>query len=186
MPSPHAPSLDETPEYGRSDVVIRPICKEDQAAILEIYQQGIESGNATFTAQAPDWAGWDRGHLEPCRLVATIAGDVVGWAALSAYSSRDVYRGVAELSIYIANQAKGRHVGTLLLGHLVDLSEKEGFWTLQAGIFADNVASIKLHEKFGFRLVGIRERIAQMSHGPNKGRWRDVSLYERRSLITGQ
>nr|WP_321463749.1 N-acetyltransferase family protein [uncultured Cohaesibacter sp.] len=135
MPSPRAPSLDETSEYSGSDVVIRPICTADQAAILDIYQQGIESGNATFTAQAPDWAGWDRGHLEPCRLVATIAGDVVGWAALSAYSSREVYRGVAELSIYIANQAKGRHVGSLLLGHLVDLSEQAGFWPFRRAFF---------------------------------------------------
>nr|WP_319516794.1 GNAT family N-acetyltransferase [uncultured Cohaesibacter sp.] len=180
-PSPDSPSTSAS-----STLTFRPIRPDDAVAILQIYQEGIDTGNATFTAQAPDWIGWDNGHLQNCRIAALLSGEIVGWAALSAYSSRDVYRGVAELSIYIASHAKGQRVGSQLMGRLVEASEQEGFWTLQAGIFTDNAASIRLHEKFGFRCVGVREKIAKMSNGPQKGRWRDVALYERRSSTIGQ
>ncbi len=181
-----SPSPESHKASPSTNLTFRPIHPEDADAILRIYQEGIDTGNATFTAKAPDWSGWDSGHLQSCRIAALLSGQIVGWAALSAYSSRDVYRGVAELSIYISPMAKGQKVGSRLLGKLIDASEQEGFWTLQAGIFADNAASIHLHEKFGFRRVGIRERIARSSNGPQKGCWRDVALYERRSSITGQ
>jgi L-amino acid N-acyltransferase YncA len=149
-------------------------------AVRSIYLQGIATGNATFQQTAPDWKEWEAGHLRLCRMVALSGLEVVGWAALSPVSSRPVYRGVAEVSIYVAEAARGGGVGAKLMAKLIAESETEGIWTLQAGIFPENKASIKLHTSAGFRMVGIRSRLGCMS-----GRWRDVVLLERRSLTAG-
>jgi phosphinothricin acetyltransferase len=151
------------------------------AAVRAIYLEGIATGNATFEQAAPEWNKWDAGHLAGGRMVARSQGDVLGWAALSAVSSRCVYAGVAEVSIYIAERALGRGVGSQLMSGLIAGSEEAGIWTLQAGVFPENVASIALHERMGFRIVGKRERLGQMN-----GRWRDVVLMERRSAIVGE
>ena len=147
-----------------------------------IYAEGIATGNATFTTDIPAWEAWDAGHLPTCRLVATdeATGAVLGWAALSPVSSRCVYGGVAEVSVYVAEAARGRGVGRTLLATLVTESEKNGLWTLQAGIFPENAASLRLHEAHGFRQVGRRERIGQLH-----GLWRDTLLLERRSTTVG-
>jgi phosphinothricin acetyltransferase len=149
---------------------------EDWPAVRAIYLEGIATGNATFERAAPEWEKWNAGHFPDPRLVARSAGNVFGWAALSAVSSRPVYAGVAEVIIYVAESARGRGVGRKLMAELIAASEAEGIWTLQAGIFPENVASIALHERAGFRRVGVRERLGQMD-----GRWRDVVLMERRS-----
>jgi L-amino acid N-acyltransferase YncA len=152
----------------------------DWQAVSEIYQQGIDTGEATFETAAPEWPAWDAAHRPDCRLVAR-AGDKVGaWAALSAASRRPVYAGVAEVSIYVAEQYRGQGLGRCLLTALVRDSEAHGIWTLQAGIFASNAASIALHRSARFRMVGQRERIAQRG-----GRWRDTVLMERRSEVVG-
>jgi phosphinothricin acetyltransferase len=148
--------------------------------VRSIYLEGIATGNATFETDVPDWQDWDRHHLPACRLVARQNRDVVGWAALSPVSSRCVYAGVAEVSIYIAASAQGQGAGKTLLRALVVASEQEDIWTLQAGILAENAASIALHEACGFRQVGVRERLGQLH-----GAWRDVVLMERRSRIVG-
>ena len=153
----------------------------DGPAVLAIYGVGIATGHATFQDSLPDWAEWDAGHLECCRIVAESAEGVVGWAALAPVSTRPVYAGVAEVSIYLADAARGRGVGERLLGALIESSEAAGLWTLQAGIFPENAASVSLHRKFGFRVVGVRERLGRMRHGPLAGEWRDVLLLERRS-----
>ena len=155
---------------------------EDWPAVCSIYREGIATGNATFEQSAPDWETWDAGHLPAPRIVGrSESGDVLGWAALSAVSGRCVYAGVAEVSIYVAELARGRGVGGQLLARLIADSEKDGIWTLQAGIFPENVPSIVLHERAGFRIVGKRERLGQMN-----GRWRDVVLMERRSAVAGR
>lgn len=155
---------------------------EDWPAVRAIYLEGIATGNATFEQTTPEWEKWDAGHLRVARIVArSDAGDVVGWAALSGVSSRCVYAGVAEVSVYVAQSARGRGVGQRLLARLISDSEADGIWTLQAGIFPENAASISLHERAGFRIVGQRERLGQMN-----GRWRDVVLMERRSQVTGR
>ena len=147
-----------------------------------IYEQGLATGQATFTTEAPDWADWDSSHLPHSRLVAVAdAGPVLGWAALSPVSSRSVYRGVAEVSVYVAAGARGQGVGRRLLAGLVAESEAQGIWTLQASIFPENLASVRLHEAAGFRLVGRRERISQL-----RGVWRDTLLLERRSPAVGE
>jgi L-amino acid N-acyltransferase YncA len=154
----------------------------DWESVRAIYLEGIATGNATFARSAPAWEDWDADHLKCCRSVAVFDGRIVGWAALSPYSRRQVYAGVAEVSIYVAAAAQGQGAGTELLAALVACSEANGIWTLQAGIFPENRASLRLHERFGFRVVGTRERIGQMD-----GRWRDVVLLERRSrtALTG-
>jgi len=140
----------------------------------------MDDGNATFEIAAPSWDAWNRGHLPHSRLVASLDGQIAGWAALSPVSSRRVYAGVAEVSIYVAAAARDQGMGQALLTALVDSSEQNGIWTLQAGIFPENRASIALHEGCGFRLVGIRERPGQLN-----GVWRDVALLERRSPLVG-
>lgn len=159
---------------------IRPFQPGDWPAVRDIYRQGIETKNATFQEKAKDWEEWDSSTLKACRLVAEDEATVVGWAALTPVSNRRVYAGVAEVSIYIANSRRGQGVGKKLLTALVEESEKAGFWTLQAGIFPENVASIELHQKCGFRVVGLREKLGKMDN-----HWRDVTLLERRSRIVG-
>jgi L-amino acid N-acyltransferase YncA len=163
-----------------SSMNITPMSEAHWAAVREIYAQGIATRNATFETALPDWAEWDARHLSMCRLVALRGDEVVGWAALSAVSSREVYRGVAEVSVYVADGAQGKGIGSALLSALVAESERNGIWTLQAGILAENDASIHLHEKAGFRIVGRREKIGQLD-----GQWRDTVLMERRSTVVG-
>lgn len=152
-------------------------------AVRSIYAEGIATGNATFATELPTWQDWDSSHLPTCRLVALAADapdQVLGWAALTPVSGRCVYAGVAEVSVYVAAEARGLGVGKALLTALVAESEQQGLWTLQAGIFPENTASIRLHEAAGFRLVGRRERIGQL-----QGQWRDTVLLERRSATVG-
>jgi L-amino acid N-acyltransferase YncA len=153
---------------------------EDWGAVRSIYQEGIATGNATFETDAPEWQEWDRSHLRDCRFVARREGQVVGWGALSPVSSRCVYAGVAEVSIYVTASARGEGIGKTLLRTLIEASERQGIWTLQAGVFPENEASIALHMVCGFREVGYREKIGQMN-----GHWRDVILLERRSEVVG-
>ena len=163
-------------------MLLSPLIAAHWPEVREIYQQGIATGNATFETQAPTWDAWNAGHLTHSRLVATdAAGQVLGWAALSPVSGRCVYGGVAEVSVYVADAARGQGVGRQLLAALVAESEKNGIWTLQAGIFPENTASIHLHETQGFRVLGRRERIGKLA-----GVWRDTVLLERRSAVVGQ
>lgn len=161
-------------------IKIEGMTAEHWPQVRRIYEQGIATRKATFATQAPDWTEWDGRHLPTCRLVALRDGEIIGWAALSAVSSRHVYRGVQEVSVYIAESARGQGIGSQLLTALVAESERNGIWTLQAGIFAENTASIRLHERAGFRLVGRRERV-----GCLHGQWRDTILMERRSKSVG-
>jgi len=157
---------------------IVPMTAADWPAVREIYAQGIATGNATFEKNPPEFESWDRGHLAACRLVAHNGGEVAGWAALSPVSGRCVYAGVAEVSVYVGEKARGQGIGLKLLNALVGESEKHGIWTLQAGIFPENEASIAIHRRAGFRIVGTREKLGCMN-----GRWRDVVLMERRSKV---
>jgi len=164
-----------------SALAIQPLAAAHWPAVRAIYEAGIATGQATFTTEAPTWEAWEAGHLAHSRLVATdAAGQVLGWAALSPVSSRRVYAGVAEVSIYIAAEARGLGVGRQLLAALVAASEQHGLWTLQAGIFSENAASLALHAGQGFRTVGRRERIGQL-----RGQWHDTLLLERRSAVVG-
>jgi len=149
-------------------------------AVQEIYRAGIASGNATFETEVPEWEQWDAKHLQFARIVILVDGEVKGWAALSPVSTRSVYRGVAENSVYVAPDAQGLGLGRLLLNRLINESEINGVWTLQNSIFPENVASLNLHRSFGFREVGRRERIAQLD-----GVWRDTIFMERRSTVAG-
>jgi L-amino acid N-acyltransferase YncA len=152
----------------------------DWPAVSRIYAAGIAGGNATFEHSVPEWEDWYAARLPAPCLVARDGSDaVVGWAALSPVSGREVYRGVGSVSIYVSPACAGRGVGTALLSELVAESERLGLWTLEAGIFPENAASVALHKRCGFRLVGVRRRVGQM----RDGRWRDVLLYERRSQI---
>jgi len=161
-------------------LVIEPMRREDWPSVEGIYCAGIATGNATFETEPPGWEQWDARHLPFARLVARHAGIVAGWAALSAVSTRKVYVGVAEVSVYVAETARGKGLGKVLLQALIESSEQHSIWMLQAGIFPENAASIRLHEACGFRIVGRRERIAQLH-----GRWRDTVLMERRSSRVG-
>lgn len=155
---------------------------EDWPAVSRIYRAGIATGDATFESDVPDWESWSAARLVMPRLVARgERGETIGWAALTATSARPVYAGVAEVSIYVDNAFVGRSVGRTLLLALIEASEKAGIWTLRAGIFPENVASLALHEHCGFRLIGTQERMGRMPDG----RWRDVVLYERRSSRVG-
>ena len=151
--------------------------KEDWAAVADIYQEGIDSHIATFQKQVPSYEEWDKGHIASCRLVAVEDDTVVGWVALSPYKSRCEFSGVAELSIYIKKEYRGRHIGEKLLNDLIEESEQEGFWTLYSNIMEINKASIALHTKAGFRMVGYREKIAR----DHFGRWQNIVMMERRS-----
>jgi len=149
-------------------------------AVAHIYKQGIDTGFATFEKEIPSYEQWNRNHISRCRLVALRDDKVAGWAALSPVSGRCVYGGVAEVSVYVAEKARGFGLGKLLMEELITASEMEGFWTLQSGIFPENKGSIKLHEKVGFRYLGKRKRIGQLD-----GVWKDNLLFERRSKTVG-
>lgn len=167
-------------------MLIRAMQDQDADRVLAIYQEGIDTGHATFTARAPSWGAFTASKLDELMLVAHDPLDnVLGWAAASAISSRCVYAGVAEVSVYVAASSRGQGVGRALLSALVTASERAGYWTLQAGIFPENEGSIALHEVLGFRRVGVRSRLGRMSHGPMRGSWRDVVLLERRSEVVG-
>ena len=148
--------------------------------VLGIYGEGIATGDATFETSTPRWEDWDRKHIAHSRLVAHLGETVLGWAALSPVSDRCVYGGVAEVSVYVGAAARGAGVGHALLDALVRSSEANGIWTLQSGIFPENGASLRIHERCGFRILGVRRRVGQMN-----GRWRDVMLLERRSDVVG-
>jgi phosphinothricin acetyltransferase len=154
---------------------IRDLTAADWTAVAAIYAAGIATGNATFETEVPAWEAWDASH-SGLRLVAEEEGQVVGWATLTPVSGRCCYRGVGENSIYIAESARGRGVGRVLLERLVERAEAEGFWTIETGIFPENEASVALHVACGFRIVGTRERLGEMN-----GVWRDVLFLERRS-----
>jgi len=149
---------------------------DDWEQVRSIYLEGLREGNSTFETEAPSWEAWNEAHLASPRLVMRAADQVLGWAALSPVSKRRVYSGVAEVTIYVTQLARGKGIGRKLLETLIEASERAGIWTLQASIFPENVASVELHLKCGFREVGRRERIARLN-----GVWRDTVLFERRA-----
>ena len=153
---------------------------EDWLAVREIYREGIATGNATFETELPGWEKWDSGHRKDCRLIARQGEQIIGWSALSPVSARQVYAGVAEVSVYVAAAARGNRIGKALLQALIAESEVHGIWTLQAGIFPENVGSVALHKSCGFRKVGTRQRVGKLCDV-----WRDVLLLERRSATIG-
>ena len=161
-------------------VKIKPMLQEHWEKVKQIYESGIATGVATFETTAPSWEKWNDGHLTFARLVAIENNKIAGWAALSPVSSRCVYGGVAEVSVYVADSFKGQGIGKLLLQNLITESEVNNIWTLQTGIFTDNIASVKLHEKVGFRVIGHRERIGKLHNT-----WKDNYILERRSKIVG-
>jgi L-amino acid N-acyltransferase YncA len=161
---------------------IRPMRAADAGQVLAIYQAGLDAGDASFETQAPSWEEFDAAKLPAHRLVAVAegTGELLGWAAVCPVSGRCVYAGVVEHSVYVAAAARRRGVGAALLQALIASTEAAGVWTIQSGIFPENAASLRLHERAGFRVVGVRERI-----GRHHGRWRDVVLVERRSPVAG-
>jgi L-amino acid N-acyltransferase YncA len=159
---------------------IRPMREGDSEAVLNIYSEGIEDRVATFETRCPDWHAWCENHLEICRLVADDGDRILGWGALGPVSRRDCYRGVAEVSLYVARQARGQGIGLAILEELIKASEEAGFWTLQGATFEENESSLRLQLRCGFRVVGKRERIAKLD-----GRWRDTVITERRSRVIG-
>ena len=163
---------------ARPSAELRPLEPEDWRVVAEIYWDGMRDGLATFETEVPAWADWDAGHLEHHRLVAEILGEVVGFAALAPISSRRCYAGVAENSVYVARGARGLGIGRALLETLIAAAEEAGIWTIQTSIFPENRASLALHERCGFRVVGLRERIAKRD-----GVWRDTLFLERRSEV---
>ncbi len=172
---------DTSPGWGnvRLMMAVTPMMPEHADAVLAIYQQGIDTGNATFETTAPSWGDFDAGHLPGHRFVALDGDHVLGWAACSPTSKRAVYAGVVSESVYVGPDGRGRGVGRALLNALIASTEAAGIWTLRAGIFPENTASLSLHEKVGFRVVGVTERIGQF----RDGRWRDVVQLERRSRV---
>lgn len=167
-------------------ITITEMAAQDWPAVAAIYQEGIDTGDASFEAAPPNsWEEWRKTKLHACSVVARAKNEIVGWASLSPVSNRGVYAGVAEVSVYVRARARGHGVGSLLLDALIKQSEAHGIWTLQAGIFPENHASIRLHLQHGFRQVGIREKLGKMVYGPHAGKWRDVLLLERRSATQG-
>jgi L-amino acid N-acyltransferase YncA len=154
-------------------VLVRPLHPDDYPAVATVFSEGIATGQATFETDVPDWDEWNAAHLPEHRFVAELDGEVVGWVAVVPYSRREVYRGVGEESVYVAERARGRGVGRALLEQVIESARDGGLWTLQAGIFTDNAGSLALHRALGFRKVGVRERIGQLD-----GVWRDVVLLE--------
>ena len=173
-------TVDSRTRMKTVDCVIESMAPEDWPAVRKIYLEGIATGHATIETEAPPWERWNNDHRPDCRLVAKDGEHVVGWAAISPVSSRAVYSGVAEVSVYVAEQSRRKGAGRLLLDSLISASESAGVWTLQASILVENEASIALHSACGFRTVGTRERIGRL-----KGVWRDTLLMERRSEVAG-
>jgi phosphinothricin acetyltransferase len=153
---------------------------DDAPAVLAVYQAGLDTGQASFETAAPDWAAFDAGRLAEHRWVADHGGELLGWVAVTPVSSRAAYAGVVEHSVYVSAAARGRGVGAALLDRLIASTEAAGIWTIQSGVFPENAASLALHRRAGFRVVGTRERIAR-----RHGTWRDVTLLERRSPLVG-
>lgn len=160
-------------------VIIRNFIESDWSRIETIYQQGLDLNIATFQTVCPSFAEWNAGHLTDCRYVATIKDEVIGFAVLSATSKREVYRGVVEVSIYLDQQYIGNGIGSKLFQHLIEDSEKKGYWSLYSSVIAENKASISLHKKCGFREIGYREKIAT----DRFGNWHNTILFERRSTL---
>lgn len=158
----------------------KPINKDNFQELIEIYRQGLATSIASFQNDLPVWQDWDKGHLDFCRISIYENNEMLGWTALSPVSSRCVYSGVAEVSVYVATIARGKGIGEMLLNELIKQSELNEIWTLQSGIFTENIGSVKLHEKCGFRIVGYREKI-----GKKNGVWKDNILMEYRSKIVG-
>ncbi|MBM0227546.1 MULTISPECIES: GNAT family N-acetyltransferase [Micromonospora] len=162
-----------------ADLTVRPMTADDAERVLAIYQAGLDGGHASFETTAPTWAAFDAGKLPAHRFVAVDRDDiVVGWIAVSPTSARAVYAGVVEHSVYVDPAVQGRGAARLLLDTLIASTEAAGIWTIQSGIFPENTASLSLHERAGFRVIGVRERV-----GRHHGRWRDVVLLERRSPV---
>ncbi len=161
-------------------LTFRELKETDWEQVSRIYQEGLDTGNATFELSVPDWNEWNSEHMIACRIIAEIENKIVGWSALSPVSSRCVYGGVAEVSVYVSSKFSGQKIGTKLLERLIAESENNRIWTLQAGIFTENKGSIIIHERLGFRKVGYREKIGQMN-----GIWRDTILLEKRSESVG-
>ena len=167
------------------EYVINKMTPDDWEQVRRIYQEEIATGHATFEMEAPDWEKWNTTHLPEARLVVRDEDTIIGWAALSPVSSRFVYSGVAEVSLYVCAVKRHQGVGSTLMAALIGASEKAKIWTLQAGIFPENKTSLALVKKHGFREVGRRERLGKMTHGPLAGVWRNVILLERRSQAVG-
>ena len=159
---------------------IRAMIPSDWEEVARIYAEGMATGYATFEQEVPSWESWDKNHLSTCRLVASDKDKLLGWAALSPVSSRCVYGGVGEVSVYVGSDARGRGIGKALMLRLITESEAAGLWTLQSGIFPENKASIVLHENVGFRKIGVRKRVGKLHD-----QWKDNVLFERRSEIVG-
>jgi len=162
------------------NVTIAAMTTADWPAVRAIYLDGIATGQATFETDAPDWPAWDASKLSHSRLVARVGDEVVGWAALSPTSTRAVYAGVAEVSVYVASAHRGDGIGKRLLEAVIVESERNGIWTLQGGTFPENMASLRLQKACGFRVLGRRDRVGQ-----HHGVWRDTILTERRSRVVG-
>jgi phosphinothricin acetyltransferase len=159
--------------------------RRDWEQVRSIYLEGIGTGNSTFESDAPDWERWDSGHLPDHRLVVREGDRILAWAALSPVSTRSVYAGVVELSLYVAAEHRGKGIGSALLEAVILSTENAGLWTLQGGIFPENTASLRLVKKHGFKEIGRREKIGRMTYGLFSGTWRDVILVERRSAVAG-
>lgn len=159
---------------------LRALNKTDWASVSKIYAKGIATGIATFETEVPNWTTWNEKYLKSCRIVAVLHGKIVGFAVLSKTSNRKVYRGVVEVSVYVAENFQRQSIGKSLLKELISQSEENDFWTLQAGIFSENNASIELHKKCGFRIVGVKEQIGYLN-----GKWHDNIFLERRSVKVG-
>ena len=172
--------LDISVKPNMNGFTIEPMRAGDWLDVRAIYLEGIATGEATFETEAPSWEEWDGAHLSFARLVAHAGDNLSGWAALSPVSRRKAYAGLAEVSVYVAADSRNRGVGRALLGRLIQESEQNGIWTLQAAVFPENAATLALHEGFGFREVGRRERISKLN-----GNWRDTILLERRSGTVG-
>lgn len=161
-------------------ILIREMTENDGRAVLEIYRLGVQSGQATFETSVPAWNEWDKKYLEHSRFIAVTNNRIAGWVALSPVSAREVYKGVAEVSIYVDPAFHGKGVGSALMAKVIESSETNGIWTLFSVVFPDNIATMKLHKKFGYRIIGTREKIAR-----HNGTWRDTVLLERRSRLVG-
>jgi phosphinothricin acetyltransferase len=160
--------------------MIREMTNQDSLRVLEIYKMGFDTRNATFETKVPSWTDWDLNHLEHSRYVYVDHERILGWIALTPVSARNAYKGVAEISVYVDTAALGKGIGSALMDTVILSSEEHGIWTLYSSVFPENTATLKLHEKFGFRVLGTREKIAQLD-----GKWRDTVILERRSKKIG-